>query len=54
MGVARDILNELEEGAYGTVIIGRRGISKAEQFLLGSVSNKIIQNAKNCSVWIID
>jgi 2,4-dienoyl-CoA reductase-like NADH-dependent reductase (Old Yellow Enzyme family)/nucleotide-binding universal stress UspA family protein len=54
MGVARDILNELEEGGYGTVIIGRRGISKAEQFLLGSVSNKIIQNAKNCSVWIID
>jgi 2,4-dienoyl-CoA reductase-like NADH-dependent reductase (Old Yellow Enzyme family)/nucleotide-binding universal stress UspA family protein len=54
MGVARDILNELDEGGYGTVIIGRRGISKAEQFLLGSVSNKIIQNAKNCSVWIID
>jgi nucleotide-binding universal stress UspA family protein len=40
-------------GGYGTIVVGRRGISKAEQFLFGSVSNKIVQNAKDCTVWVV-
>ena len=54
IGVARDILDEIKEGGYGTVVVGRRGISKAQQFLFGSVSNKIVQNAKDCAVWVVD
>ena len=53
-GVAKDILDEIKEGGYGTIVVGRRGISKAQQFLFGSVSNKIIQNAKDCAVWVVD
>jgi 2,4-dienoyl-CoA reductase-like NADH-dependent reductase (Old Yellow Enzyme family)/nucleotide-binding universal stress UspA family protein len=53
-GIAGDILDEISTGAYGTVVVGRRGISRTKQFLFGSVSNKIIQNAKNCTVWIVD
>jgi len=53
-GVARDILYEIKDGGYGTIVVGRRGISKAQQFLFGSVSNKIVQNAKDCAVWVVD
>jgi 2,4-dienoyl-CoA reductase-like NADH-dependent reductase (Old Yellow Enzyme family)/nucleotide-binding universal stress UspA family protein len=54
VGVAADILNEIVEGGYGTVIVGRRGVSRAEQFLFGSVSNKVIHNMKDCTVWVVD
>ena len=53
-GVAGDILDEIFIGGYGTVVVGRRGISRTKQLLFGSVSNKIIQNAKNCTVWVVD
>lgn len=51
--VAQEILDILKEGGFGTVVVGRRGVSKAEEFLFGSVSNKIIHSAKNCTVWVV-
>lgn len=53
-GVARDILNELESGGYGTVVVGRRGASGVKQFITGSVSGKIINHARNCAVWVVE
>jgi hypothetical protein len=47
--------DELKEKlACGTVVIGRRGISKKEEFLFESTSNKIIHTAKDCAVWVIE
>ena len=54
VGIARDILKEVEQGKYTTLVIGRRGLSGIKQFLLGSVSNKIIQLAKKVSVIVVD
>lgn len=51
--VAKEILDVLKAGGFGTVVVGRRGVSKAEEFLFGSVSNKIIHSAKNCTVWVV-
>jgi len=53
-GVARDILKEIASGGFGTVVVGRRGVSRAEQFFFGSVSSKILQNARDCTVWLVD
>lgn len=53
-GMGNDILNEIAEGGYGTVVVGRRGASKAQQLLFGSVSNKIVQNTKDCTVWVVE
>jgi nucleotide-binding universal stress UspA family protein len=39
---------------YGTLVVGRRGISKSEEFLFGSVSKKIIDQSKKCTVWIVE
>lgn len=53
-GPARDILEEIGRGGYGTVVIGRRGLTRARQFLFGSVSHKVVQNARECAVWVVD
>ncbi len=53
-GMGNDILNEIAEAGYGTVVVGRRGVSRANQLLFGSVSNKIVQNAKDCTVWVVE
>jgi 2,4-dienoyl-CoA reductase (NADPH2) len=53
-GMGNDILNEIVEAGYGTVVVGRRGVSRANQLLFGSVSNKIVQNTKDCTVWVVE
>ncbi|CCO24781.1 universal stress protein [Maridesulfovibrio hydrothermalis] len=51
--IGMDILRLREEGGYGTIVIGRRGVSKAEEFLFGSVSTKVVQSAVDCTVWVV-
>jgi len=48
------ILQEQQKLGCSTVVIGRRGISKKEEFIFGSTSNKILHSPKKCSVWVID
>ena len=36
-----------------TIVIGRRGVTKKEEFLFGSTSSKIVHSGKNCAVWVI-
>jgi nucleotide-binding universal stress UspA family protein len=52
--LAECILDEQKKLACGTVVIGRRGISRKEEFMFGSTSNKILHTAKDCSVWVIE
>ncbi|MBF0528807.1 MAG: universal stress protein [Deltaproteobacteria bacterium] len=52
--MAACILEEQEEEKAGTLVVGRRGISKSEEFLFGSVSNKIIHYARHCTVWVVE
>ena len=52
--VADCIIAELEALKCCTVVIGRRGISKKEEFIFGSTSNKILHEAKNCAVMVIE
>jgi nucleotide-binding universal stress UspA family protein len=54
VGIARDIIAEAEKGKYDTIVLGRRGLSATASFVLGSVSNKIVQNIKNRTVWIVE
>lgn len=51
--IALEVLRLAEEGGFGTVVVGRRGVSRQEEFLFGSVSTKIIQAAKGLAVWVV-
>lgn len=47
------IIEEAERGVYDTIIIGRRGLSRVQDFFMGRVSNKVIQLAREKTVWVV-
>ncbi|MGW8320408.1 MAG: universal stress protein [Thermodesulfobacteriota bacterium] len=51
---AGSVVEEAEEGGYGTIVVGRRGHSRVEEFLMGRVSNKVLQLAKDRAVLVVD
>lgn len=51
--MAECILAEKDNMEYSTLVVGRRGLSYKEEFVLGSISGKIVRTAKNCTVWVV-
>ncbi|MFO7667093.1 MAG: universal stress protein [Desulfobacterales bacterium] len=52
-GIARDIINEAQSG-FDLIVVGRRGLSGIMEFILGSVSQKVLQYAKDTSVLVVN
>ena len=50
---ARTIVQEAGKNGHKTIVVGRRGLSKVQEFFMGSVSNKVIQLAKKQTVWVV-
>ena len=53
-GIAQDILKEAKQGKYDTVVIGRRGLSGVGRLFTRSVSGKVLGQAKDVSVVVVD
>jgi len=51
--IAQSILDVQREEGYDTVVVGRRGVSREEEFLFGSVSSRIVHHARDCTVWVV-
>ncbi|HEB69838.1 MAG TPA: universal stress protein [Desulfobulbus sp.] len=51
--ISQAILGVQVEGKFGTVVVGKRGLSKAEEFLFGSISNGLVHHTRNCTVWVV-
>jgi nucleotide-binding universal stress UspA family protein len=51
--IAKTILNEFKQGHYNTLVIGRRGVTRSDAFLFGSVSQYLLQEAKKCVIWML-
>lgn len=47
------IVQEAENGGYGTIVVGRRGLSKVEAFFMGRVGHKVIYGGKEFTVWVV-
>ena len=47
------IVEEAQKGSYGTIAVGRRGLSEVKAFSIGRVSNKVIHLAKEMTVWVV-
>jgi len=47
------IFGEALEGGYGTIVVGRRGLSRVEEFVMGRVSSKVLQLAEEMAVWVV-
>jgi len=50
---AEAIVKESREGDYRTIVLGRRGLSKVQEFLLGRVSNKVINIIRRRAIWVV-
>jgi nucleotide-binding universal stress UspA family protein len=54
LGVAKDILDQAQNGLFDAMLLGRRGISSVQQMFLGSVSAHLIENSPVIPVWLVD
>jgi nucleotide-binding universal stress UspA family protein len=52
--LAECILAERYKMKCSTIVLGRQGLSRSEEFLFGSVSSKIVNHARNCTVWVVE
>ncbi|MBI5741591.1 MAG: universal stress protein [Nitrospirae bacterium] len=52
--IAECILEQQKKLGCCTVVVGRRVISRKEEFLFGSTSARMLHTAKSCALWIIE
>ena len=52
--VAHEIIAQAETGGYDTIALGRRGMGRVRQFFMGSVSTKVVQHVRGCTVWVVE
>ncbi len=51
--ISETILEVRRMGDFGTVVTGKRGVSKAEEFLFGSISNALARHSSDFTTWIV-
>lgn len=51
--ISEELLAVRSEGDFGTVVVGKRGVSRSEEFLFGSISNALAQHSVNFTTWIV-
>jgi nucleotide-binding universal stress UspA family protein len=50
---AGTIMQQARRGGFDTVVVGRRGLTKVEEFFMGRVGNKVLQLAEDLAVWVV-
>ncbi|BBO66680.1 hypothetical protein DSCA_06100 [Desulfosarcina alkanivorans] len=53
MSRAGAIVKAGEQGDWGTIVVGRRGLSSVGDFFMGRVSNKVVHAGRMDTVWIV-
>ena len=53
-GLARDILEYGRKGIYDAIVVGRRGLSRAQKTFMGSTSAKLLEHSEVIPVWMVD
>ncbi len=51
---AAEVLNTARKGTYDALVLGRRGVSKLEELIMGSVSSTMFEKCHDVPIWIID
>jgi nucleotide-binding universal stress UspA family protein len=50
---AADILRAAKRNECGTIVMGRRGLSGMKEFIMGSVTRKVMEDLNRKAVWIV-
>ncbi len=51
---AAAIVQRAKQGGYGTIVIGRRGLSNTQKIFMGRTSNRVIHLAEEHAVWLVN
>lgn len=51
--IAIQILDKAKDGHFQTIVIGKRGLSRIKELIMGSVSHKVVQLAREITVIVI-
>jgi nucleotide-binding universal stress UspA family protein len=51
---ADEVLNIARKGRFDALVLGRRGVSKLEELIMGSVSSTMFEKCHDVPIWIID
>jgi nucleotide-binding universal stress UspA family protein len=51
---AEEVLNTARKGRFDALVLGRRGVSKLEELIMGSVSSTMFEKCHDVPLWIID
>jgi len=52
--LAECILAERGKMKCSTIVLGRQGLSRSEEFLFGSVSSRVVNHARDCTIWVVE
>lgn len=50
---AGSIMDKARREGFGTIFVGRRGVTQLEEFTMGRVTSKLIQMSKDMALWIV-
>ena len=51
--VGEALLDARKLGGFGTIVVGRRELTKQQEFLFGSVSSRLARAARGFCVWVV-
>jgi len=51
---AAEVLNVARQGMFDALVLGRRGVSKLEELIMGSVSSTLFEKCHDVPIWIVD
>lgn len=54
LGLVKDILESAQKRQCDAIVVGRRGLSRIQKALMGSVSSKLLEHSELIPVWMID
>lgn len=53
-GIAKDIMAETRANLYDALLIGRRGLSRLQELIIGSTSAAILEKCRDVPIWLVD
>lgn len=51
--ISQAVLDAQVKWECGTVVVGKRGVCKAEEFLFGSISNALARETREFTTWVV-
>jgi nucleotide-binding universal stress UspA family protein len=54
LGLAKDVMERANNGLYDAIVVGRRGLSRAQKAFMGSLTADLVEHSRAIPVWVVD